>query len=150
MEQKTLFIVLGIGAVCLVLCAGVGGFMVYRVAKTEIDRDERQQDLEDIAVAMQDHDSATGRTPANLMELAPYLANSNSHDVIRNGEVQVVWSAARSGDQPGGASNVICAWETKANSDGKRLVVFMDGTVAELDESVFQTTPKAVKLRGLK
>ena len=148
MEQKNLFIVLGIAAVCLVLCAGLGGFMVYRVVKPEIDRDQRQQDLQEIADAMQDHDSAMGRTPANLAELQGHLTDPGVADRIRKGEIQVVWRAARDVDQPGGASSVIYAWETNPNSDGKRMVVFMDGTAQEISESEFQAIPKAAALKA--
>jgi hypothetical protein len=148
MEQKTLFIVLGIAAVCLVLCAGFGGFMVYRVVKPEIERDQRQQDFQEIADAMLDHDSATGRTPANLVELQAHLTDPSIADRIRMGQIQVVWSAARDFDQPGGASSVIYAWETNPSSAGKRMVVFMDGMAREISESEFQTTPKAATLKA--
>jgi hypothetical protein len=143
MEQKNLFIVLGIAGVCLVLCAGLGGFMVYRVVKPEIDRENSQQDLEEIATAMQDHDNMAGRPPANLAELQGHLNDSAIVERIRMGEIQVVWRAASAIDQPGGASSVIYAWETNPNSNGKRMVVFMDGMARELDDAEFHSTPKA-------
>jgi hypothetical protein len=147
MEKRNLLILVGAVGVCLMLflvCGGIGAFFFFRAIKDEIDRDDSEQDLAEIASAMEDHLQQKGRTPANLAELQAHLTEPHIAERIRKGEIQVVWSALRAADQPRGGGSVIYAWEAKAGSNGRRMVVFMDAMTRELSESEFQNTQKAM------
>jgi hypothetical protein len=159
MQKNTILIIVGVVGGFLVLCAGCSGITIFAVArvlqsgaentlkkeKENKDRRERLDYLKEVGMALHIHNDARQRPPANLEEMLPYVTDPRVKERLKSGEIEVVWGAKRIMDQPGGSSNVIYAWDTKAAADGKRLVLFMDMSTRELSESEFQNKPKAAK-----
>jgi hypothetical protein len=142
------WIILGIVAGVAVLscaCCGVGGFF-FAVPKIReaADRTKRLNDLKVVGLAIIIFQDDKKRGPANIDELAPSLVDANVVALVRKGDIEVVWKAAMMKDQPGGASNVLVAWWARPETNGNRLVVFLDGHTEILTEQEFQQKSKAL------
>jgi hypothetical protein len=132
-----------VGGFLLLCCGGVGGFLAWRAGKSAVDQTKRLTDLTDIAIAAQKHYDFKKKLPANVEDLRPHLADPKVVDRIKSGEIEVVWNALPFNSQTLGTSNVIYAWVTKKGSDGRWLVVDMQGSATTISDSEFQKRPKA-------
>jgi hypothetical protein len=132
-------------------CGGIGYFALMVMARVDHDKKlheageqaSRLRDLKEIALAMENCNSAFRRTPANLDELKPYFDGGTPEARIRKGEIEVVWNALPPDQQDAGSSNVLYAWETQPDAKGQRLVVFMDGSARQVSDDEFRSRPKA-------
>lgn len=153
MQTKTILIILGVFALCLLMCAGcaVGGIF-YGIGRVReaADRTKRMNDLREVAMAAHSFHDAHKRMPGNLEDLRPYLFGGAAASRVAGGEIEVVWNALPFKDQPLGTSTVVYAWETKPLSSGDRLVAFMDGSTRMMTESEFQAAAKAATFKNAK
>jgi serine/threonine protein kinase len=128
-------------------CLGFIGYYNSTLSNLRANRTQRLDDLKQVALAAQNYSSSFGNMPTNLDNLKGYLGDKEGSSPvinrIRKGEIEVVWKALPPLQQTAGTTNVIYAWDTKATSNGKRLVVFMDGFADEISEAEFQAKPKA-------
>jgi hypothetical protein len=150
MQNKTIFIIIGVVAGCFFLgaiCCVAGIFLAVPKLRDAADRAQRKNDLKQVVQAMHNYHSQHNKMPTNANDLQPFLLGSPVSDRLRRGEIEVVWNAARLTEQSNGTSNVIYAWDTKPAGNGSRLVVMMDGMALELTEAEFQTKPKAAKVK---
>jgi hypothetical protein len=147
METKTIVIIVGaIGGVLLLgcACAGVGVFFMIQKVRDAAEREQRANDLKQVALAMHSHYDITKRMPATVedfqtqLQVSPQVMNR-----LRQGEIVVVLDALPPTQQTAGTSNVLYAWDTKPAPGGVRLVAYMDGSTRILTESEFQNAPKA-------
>jgi hypothetical protein len=147
METKTILIILGIVGGVLLLgcgCAGVGMFFVVGRLRDAAERQQRQNDLKEVGLAMHQHYDGLRRMPANVEDFQPYLLLSPAvMDRLRKGEIVVVLNALPMLEQQAGTNNVLYAWDTKPVSGGMRVVAFMDGSTRVVTEAEFQNLPKA-------
>jgi hypothetical protein len=134
------------------LCCGAAGYVGLMVMarvdqKKKLEQGANQgtrlNDLKLIGVSLQNHRDSAGRGPANLGELKPFLDDNGVAERIRKGEIVVVWNAGPPDRQDAGPADVVAAWEAQPTDDGKRLVVFLDGSAGAINESDFARTPKA-------
>ena len=110
------------------------------------ERTQRMNELKAIGLAFHSVMDEKKRGPASIEELVSFLGpNSREVTRLRNGEITVIWNAARWGDQPDDRANLLLGWETSPDPirQGERLVVFLDGHVDWMTEQQFQQAPKA-------
>lgn len=150
MSKQTGIILAIVGGVLLlvVACCGIGSLLLVFPAISKVQeaakRAERTNDLKALAIGYINYLDTNKRSPANLIELEPYLSGAKVVGRVRSGEIEVVYSAAPLQDQLAGASNSLLAWEKNAEPNGKRIVVFMDGSARVLDQSEFERAPRAI------
>jgi len=107
------------------------------------ERVKTQNDLKQIVLTYQTHESNTGKPPAKLADLASLKSDSAQlYQAIESGKYVVVWNASSS-NQPDGTSKVILAYEANADAKGNRNVAMMDGATMVMDTAEFEKTPKA-------
>jgi Superinfection immunity protein len=145
-DNKTLWIVLGvIGCVALVIfCIPCGiGLLVPAVQRVReaAERTKHLNDLSEVGKAIHLCYDANKRMPATVEDIQPFLSPSTLQ-LVRNGEIQVVWNAVSFREEDRGTSNVIIGWNSKPADNGQRPVLFMDASVRALSEDEFRNTPK--------
>jgi hypothetical protein len=148
MQNKTIFIILGVIGGTLVLCGCcgvVGFFLAVPKIREAAERTNRLNDLKQVSLQAQNFYDANKRMPANAEDLRMYLENGPVFTRLKAGEIEVVWKAEGPTNQPKGSSAVLYAWYARPEANGTRLAVFMDGTAKILTEAEFQNTPKAAK-----
>ena len=145
-NNKTLWIVLGvIGCVALVIfCIPCGiGLLVPAVQRVReaAERTKHLNELSEVGKAIHLSYDANKRMPATAEDIQPFLTPTTLQ-LVRNGEIQVIWNAVSFREEDRGTSTVIMGWNSKPADNGQRAVLFMDASVRTLSEDEFRNTPK--------
>jgi predicted Zn finger-like uncharacterized protein len=103
-----------------------------------------QNTLRQLGVAYKNFEVSENRGPKNQKELGPYYENNGEiNEYLSKKWVTFIWGAPRQSLTEHGDSNTILAYETDADGQGIRMVLFGDGSVRGLDENEFSKAPKA-------
>jgi hypothetical protein len=153
-ENKNLVLILVavFAGVSLLLCCpmtfvGLGLLMpAVQQVRVAAERAQRMNDLTQVGQAIHNHFDQFKKMPETPNDLAPLL---NGPPLVRlqSGEILLIWKAAPFAEQNPDTSKVVIGWDAKIDPGNKRIVLFMDGAVAQLDEAAFNLTPKAIQAK---
>jgi hypothetical protein len=142
MRTKTLLVC---GLVGVALACGCSGSTVANptgkgLLARSIERAKYSGYFNNIRHAYVSCDTSDGHGPVDLERLKPELENNRAIcDAIQNGQIVVIWGVSLR-NTPG---NTILAYEKDADANGKRFVLLAGGSIQEMQDQEFQTTPKA-------
>jgi predicted Zn finger-like uncharacterized protein len=103
-----------------------------------------QNALRQLGQAYRTFEVDKNRGPKSQQELGPYYQNiSEINDAFTEKKLTFIWGASRQSLMENGDSNTVLAYETDADYQGMRMVLFGDGSVRGLNEEEFRQAPKA-------
>ena len=105
---------------------------------------EIQNSLRQLGIAYKQFEVVENRGPKDQKELGPYYQNINPiNEALKNKWITFIWGVPRRALAENGDSNTVLAYETDADRQGIRMVLFGDGHVDGLNEEDFKKAPKA-------
>ncbi len=105
---------------------------------------EIQNSLRQLGIAYKQFEVVENRGPKDQKELGPYYQNINPiNEALKNKWITFIWGVNRRALAENGDSNTVLAYETDADRQGVRMVLFGDGHVDGLNEEDFKKAPKA-------
>jgi hypothetical protein len=103
-----------------------------------------QNTLRQLGIAYRNFEALENRGPKNQKELGPYYENNGEiNESLTKKWITFIWGVPRANLAENGASNTVLAYETDADRQGVRMVLFGDGSVRGLNEEDFSKAPKA-------
>jgi prepilin-type processing-associated H-X9-DG protein len=105
---------------------------------------EIQNSLRQLGIAYKQFEVVENRGPKDQRELGPYYQNINPiNEALKNKWITFIWRVPRQALAENGDSNTVLAYETDADRQGIRMVLFGDGHVEGMNEEDFKKAPKA-------
>lgn len=103
-----------------------------------------ENSLRQLGIAYRNFEVEQNRGPKDQKELGPYYQNVNDiNEALKNKDITFIWGVPRRALTENGDSNTVLAYETDADRQGMRMVLFGDGHVDGLNEEDFKKAPKA-------
>jgi hypothetical protein len=103
-----------------------------------------QNQLRQLGLAYKQFEVVENRGPKDQKELESYYSKvPEINEALKNKWITFIWRVPRQALAENGDSNTVLAYETDADRQGIRQVLFGDGSVNGLNEEDFQKAPKA-------